>query len=88
MRPNVFMLLCTTDKETRNIRNKNGNINSNFVWDTAKQVLKETPFEFDPKFNQFQIDYMSAGRFAMFRTFFYDSNGAQTSPAIYVDCLE
>jgi len=36
MRYNVFMLICTTDKEMRNIRNKNGNFINNFVWDVQK----------------------------------------------------
>ena len=85
MQPNVFMLICTTDKESRNIRNKNGNVISNFIWDAAHQTLRDTFVEFDPKFNQFQIESLSAGRYAMFRTFFFDSNGPQKSPALFVE---
>ena len=82
---NVFMLICTTDKETRNMRNKNGNFINNFVWDVDKQMIRDTQIQFENKFNPFQIEMMSTGKYAMFRTFYFENNGEEAqSPALFI----
>jgi len=76
IRPKVFLLVCTTDKTELNAKNLNGNVNNNFVWDTTAPLLRESRFDFDPAFNDFQIDIYSCGTYSMFRTFFFNNEGA------------
>jgi hypothetical protein len=76
MRPGAFLLVCTTDKTELNATNLNGNVNNNFVWEIVGPVLREARFDFDPVFNDFQIDVGSTGAYSMFRTFFFNGEGA------------
>ena len=85
MKEDVFMLICTTDKETQKIYNKKGNVINNFVWDADKENIRETQIQFDPQFNPYQIEILSSGRYAMFRTFYFQNNGEVIdSPALFI----
>lgn len=86
--PGIFTMTCTTDKTELQCLNERGNVNNTFIWDVKQRILRESKYDFDPKFNDFQIDIFSSGPYSMFRTFFFDTTGAQVSPAYFISNSE
>jgi hypothetical protein len=85
MRRGQFCLVSVSNKTEGKALNKEGVVNNNFVMDVDTGVIRETKFSFDPKYNDFLIDYISLGSISMFRTFYFQDGKVETTPVYYVD---
>lgn len=65
--------------------NKDGVVNNNFIVDVQAQTVREANFFFDPKYNDYQIDYLYLGPISMFRTFYFNEGKAEKTPVYYVN---
>lgn len=85
IKPNVFCLVCISNKTESKAVNSQGVVNNNFIYDAEKQVITEAKFFFDEKYNDFQIDIINLGPYSMFRTFDFDDGKVLRSPVYYVN---
>lgn len=80
-----FCVVSVSNKTENKALNKEGVVNNNFIVDVEAGTVRETRFSFDPKYNDYLIDYYSMGSISMFRTFYFQDGKVETTPVYYVD---
>lgn len=87
-KPNVYMLVCHSNKAESEARNEAGVINNNYILDSSTGIIRESSFHFklpDFSWNDQLVDYYSFGPVSAFHTFKHENGDTLFSPVFYVD---
>jgi len=85
LKPKIYLLTCSSNKNEAKAANQAGVVNNNFVVDDVAGTIRESKFWFDAKFQDSIIDPMYLGNISVFRTYEYVNGEELLTPLFYIN---